>query len=279
MTVLRLAHLQVGWCTSLAALAQRGQPWRPRRFPAGVTLIEHPEHGTVLLDAGYSRTALEALRRWPARLYGTLLPASLPREQELFAQLARRGTDPSSITAVIVTHLHLDHLSGAVDLPHAPVWMDAAEIDTLTSLRGVPALRHGIVPEAVPARQRLRPLAHAPAPPGLAPFERATDFFGDGSLWLVPSPGHTHGSVCAIAHVAETDGGGADGDGGGLVLLGGDVAWSEQALREGIPAHPLIHRLVSHDPAAARETGQRWRQWLARHPRAEVRVSHESPRR
>jgi len=272
MTTLRLEHLQVGWCVSLAALAQRGQPWRPRRFPAGVTLIEHPEHGVVLLDAGYSRTAVEALRHWPARLYGALLPVRLPRDQELPAQLARRGTDPSAITAIIVTHLHLDHLSGAVDLPHAPVWMDHAEIRTLTSHSGLSALRHGIVPEAVPACERLRPLEYAEAPSELAPFERAMDFFGDGSLWLVPSPGHTHGSVCAIAR-----GGEPDADGGGLALLGGDVAWSEQALREGIPASPLIHRLVSHDAAAARETGQRWRQWLARHPRAEVRVSHDLP--
>ena len=272
MTRLRLEHLQIGWCVSLAALAQRGEPWRRRRFPAGVTLIHHPRQGTVLLDAGYSRAAVTALRRGPARLYGTLLPVRLPAQEELAEQLARRGTDPSAITAIIATHLHVDHLSGAVDLPHAPVWMDPAEIAALTSWTGLSALRHGIVAEALPAPERLRPLAYGPAPELLAPFARAMDYFGDGSLWIVPSPGHTDGSVCALARVGEED-----GEGGGLVLLGGDVAWSERALREGIDPHPLVHRLVSHDRAGARRTLQQWQQWLERHPRAEVVVSHERP--
>lgn len=270
MTVLRLEHLQVGWCVSLAALAQRGEPWRLRRFPAGVTLIHHPEHGAVLLDAGYSRAAVAALRRWPARLYGTLLPVRLPPEEHLVDQLMSRGTDPAAITAIIATHLHIDHLSGAVDLPHTPVWMDPVEISALTSFTGFAALRHGIVAEALPDLQRLRPLEYAAAPESLAPFAQAMDFFGDGSLWIILSPGHTDGSVSALARVGETD-----GQGGGLVLLGGDVAWSERALREGIDPHPLIRRLTNHDPAGARRTLQQWQQWLARHPQAEVVVSHE----
>lgn len=272
MTSLRLEHLQIGWCVSLAALAQRGQPWRPRRFPAGVTLIHHPEHGSVLLDAGYSRAALAALRHGAARVYGTLLPARLPPGDSLPEQLARRGTDPSSITAIIATHLHIDHLSGATELPHAPVWMDPAEITALTSFTGLAALRHGIVPAALPGPARLRPLEYAAAPASLAPFPRARDFFGDGSLWIVPSPGHTDGSVCALARVGEED-----GAGGGLVLLGGDLAWSERALREGIDPHPLVRRLTQHDPAEARASRRQWQQWLARHPRAGVVVSHERP--
>lgn len=271
-TTLAVEQLQAGWCVSIGALAQRGELWRRKRFPAGVTLIQHPEHGLVLFDTGYSRAAVEAVRHWPAWPYGTLLPVRLPAGQTLAEQLARRGVAADSVRAIICSHLHMDHLAGAADFPHAPVWLDQPEIEALTSFGGLTAVRHGIVPAIVPDAGRLRPFAFSDAPHWLAPFTQAMDFFADGSLWIVPSPGHTGGSVSAVARTGEET-----GDGAGLVLLAGDVAWSERALREGIEPHWLTRRVVFHDLAAARRTGGFWRSWLARHPAAEVVVSHDAP--
>lgn len=33
----------------------------------------------------------------------------------------------------------------------------------------------------------------------LGPFDRALDFFGDGSFWIIDAPGHMPGNLCAAA--------------------------------------------------------------------------------
>ncbi|WP_158676438.1 NAD-dependent epimerase/dehydratase family protein [Tessaracoccus sp. OH4464_COT-324] len=271
-TTVQLEHLAAGWCVAPGALAQRGESWRQRRFPAGVTLIRHPKRGLVLFDTGYSRAAVEAVRRWPAWLYGKLLPIHLPPGEALVEQLQARGEDAASVTAILCSHLHLDHLAGTADFPDAPVWLDPAEISALSRHNGLAAVRHGIVPDVVPARERLRPLGYTAAPAWLAPFTRAMDFFGDGSLWVVPSPGHTHGSVSVVARTA-TD----NRDGAGLTLIAGDVAWSERALRDGLEPHWLTRRIVAHSLPDARRSAAAWRRWLAQHPKAKVVVSHDLP--
>ncbi|KAI9053698.1 hypothetical protein LZ554_002651 [Drepanopeziza brunnea f. sp. 'monogermtubi'] len=52
------------------------------------------------------------------------------------------------------------------------------------------------------------------------PFDKAMDFFGNGSLWIVQAPGHMPGNLCAVAHV----------DGDQWVLLGSDCCHSRRLL-------------------------------------------------
>jgi glyoxylase-like metal-dependent hydrolase (beta-lactamase superfamily II) len=48
------------------------------------------------------------------------------------------------------------------------------------------------------------------------PFEKAMDYFGDGSFWVIQAPGHMAGNLCAAAKV----------DGGHWILLGSDCCHS-----------------------------------------------------
>lgn len=279
MTAVRLEHLSAGYCRASGRLAAPDLPWRIHRFPAGVTLVHHPLRGLVLVDTGYSRTLVDAFRRWPALPYGALLPVTLPPGRALVEQLAARGIQPREVADIIVTHLHPDHLGGAVDFPRARVRMAPAEVARVNRWRGrgLGAVRHGIVPAILPGPERLRALTWADAPRGLAPFTRACDVFGDQSLWAVPAPGHTPGSLALVARTgADAD---LTGDGSGLVLLAGDLAWTRRSLREGRALDAPAARLVTHDRGAARATLEGWRAWLAAHPGAEVVVSHERPGR
>ncbi|EKG09712.1 hypothetical protein MPH_13234 [Macrophomina phaseolina MS6] len=52
------------------------------------------------------------------------------------------------------------------------------------------------------------------------PFERAMDFFGDGSFFVVQAPGHMPGNLCAVARV----------EGGNWILLGSDCCHSRELL-------------------------------------------------
>lgn len=47
-------------------------------------------------------------------------------------------------------------------------------------------------------------------------FEKAMDFFGNASFWIIQAPGHMPGNLCALAHVGE----------GQWVLLGSDCCHS-----------------------------------------------------
>lgn len=48
------------------------------------------------------------------------------------------------------------------------------------------------------------------------PFERAMDFFGDGSFWVIQAPGHMPGNLCAAAKLQSDE----------WVLLGSDCCHS-----------------------------------------------------
>jgi len=48
------------------------------------------------------------------------------------------------------------------------------------------------------------------------PFEKALDYFGDASFWIMQAPGHMAGNLCAAARIV----------GGDWVLLGSDCCHS-----------------------------------------------------
>jgi N-acyl homoserine lactone hydrolase len=98
---------------------------------------------------------------------------------------------------VVISHLHQDHIGGLAELSHADIVVSQAEWDTLSSplpeLRGLmrrhidlPGLHwHRITPEPT-------------SDPGVAPFRSGHDLFGDGSLVVLPTPGHTPGSISLL---------------------------------------------------------------------------------
>jgi glyoxylase-like metal-dependent hydrolase (beta-lactamase superfamily II) len=88
-------------------------------------LLQGPEHRHVLVDAGFYRQKF--LDAWkPA---GYIMPS---------AALQRMGIDPDSITDIIVTHVHWDHLDGADLFPNARVWIQRAEYEYYVGPGGVP---------------------------------------------------------------------------------------------------------------------------------------------
>ena len=48
------------------------------------------------------------------------------------------------------------------------------------------------------------------------PFEKALDFFGTGSFWIVQAPGHMQGNLCAVVRLES----------GEWVVLGSDCSHS-----------------------------------------------------
>jgi N-acyl homoserine lactone hydrolase len=94
---------------------------------------------------------------------------------------------------VVLSHLHTDHVGGLAPFAHAHVLVAREEWRRASGLGG--RLR-GYLPQHWPAG--LEPRLVDLDGPALGPFPATYDVAGDGSLLLVPTPGHTPSHVGLI---------------------------------------------------------------------------------
>ncbi len=196
---------------------------------AGI-LVRHPQ-GLLLFDAGFGMDVAEHIKTMPKLMQ---LTTRYEREATVAAQLHAHGIEPGMLTAVIPTHAHWDHVSGIADLPGAPVWLSKAEADFVASDAPMAALAHRLIPKPV--------IYNFNSLPYLG-FEQCRDIFGDGSVVLVPAPGHTPGSIIAFINTP---------DGKHYALLG-DTVWATEGVT--LPAErPWLPRhLVDADAEGVRK--------------------------
>lgn len=237
----------VGHCTHPACMVRRGAGWRAQAFPSQAFRITHPRLGHLLFDTGYTRHFLDATRRLPECLYRMVTPVYLQAQEDLVSQLAGDGIQPGDIHAIVLSHLHGDHIGGLRDFPGVPVWCAREAITDLRRRGRLSALRIGLLPRLLDAdfEQRCRWIEDASiralSPPFTA-FATGHDLLGDGSLLAVALPGHAAGHHGLLFRDAT-----------GWVFLIADAAWSLPALRDGVPPPALTTRWLG-DSAAYRNT-------------------------
>ncbi|HEY6944952.1 MAG TPA: MBL fold metallo-hydrolase, partial [Candidatus Acidoferrum sp.] len=107
--------------------------------------------------------------------------------------LRRVGEDPAKLRWVILSHVHLDHAGGLMDLPHLTVLMTREELlfanDPTIQAKGY----------VLAAYTKALPKPSAPTlqfePKPYETFDESADLYHDGSIVVVPLRGHTPGSV------------------------------------------------------------------------------------
>jgi len=170
-------------------------------FTASALVVRHPD-GDLLVDAGNSTNFTEEIqpyhgkqKRWLA-----VFPGSLKPHRPLADELQDVGVAPDTLRWVVPTHAHLDHLGGVLDLPPTPVLMDDAEAEVVE--HGQHRATFGVIPahaRAVAAHVEALPMVEEP----YEVFDRHADLFGDGSVVVVPLPGHTPGSVGVFVRLTD----------------------------------------------------------------------------
>jgi N-acyl homoserine lactone hydrolase len=238
--------------------------WTPPR-PVNVYVIEHAS-GLVLFDTGQDRASVTNPAYFPGGLaghvYDRLARFDIGEQDTLTAQLATLGYSPADVSTAIVSHLHQDHIGGLAELTGSDLLVSAAEWAELA--KPAPELRgfltsHIQLPDL--AWHRISP--EPTRDPALAPFTESLDVMGDGSLTLLPTPGHTAGSMSLLVRRA----------GRPPLLLAGDLTYGADILqrgqlpgvgsRRGLAAsshkvlalaeqQPGLVVLPAHDPTAAR---------------------------
>jgi len=237
--------------------------------PINAYVIEHRD-GLVLFDTGQDRASVTDPGYFPGGptgvLYGRLARFEISPDQTLTAGLDRLGYAAGDVTTAVLSHLHQDHIGGLAELDHADIVVSQAEWDTLSS--PLPAMR-GLMRRHIdlPGLRWHRIEPGRTGDPGLAPFRAGHDLSGDGSLVLVPTPGHTPGSMSLLVRRP------------GLppLIMVGDVTYDADLLQAGhVPGvgsrrrlreatamintmrqqHPGLVILPAHDPGAASRLAQ-----------------------
>jgi N-acyl homoserine lactone hydrolase len=201
------------------------------RIPVPAYLLEHPTVGHVLIDTGLHASiahpnaspGLGSFGRERVRNLGVVgavmsRHAAMRPEETAAAQLRALGVDPLKIGLVVMTHLHFDHASALSDFPNATVLADEREWQAAWARDHV---LHGYSTAQLDPRPRYRTLDFTvPAVSTRGPFERTLDLFGDRSLILASTPGHTAGHLSPIVRTASRE-----------ILLAADAAYTMSTIR------------------------------------------------
>src|SRR5580692_4352828 len=96
---------------------------------AGTILVRHPA-GDLLIDTGNSSHFDDEIRGYPFLTWSKLrfLAGQLKPDVPLSELLRRVKEDPAKLRWVILSHAHLDHSGGLMDLPRLPVLLSQEEL-------------------------------------------------------------------------------------------------------------------------------------------------------
>ncbi len=184
----------VGWISSSAAIWRQGEDPAARiRFPVPAYLVETDDE-RILIDTGLNPSAVASPEGYYERPEAGLFELELEEEEDITAQV-----DSSTLTRVVLTHLHFDHAGALALLPSSvPVVLQRREWegahDTATVRRNFFYPRDYQVLEDR----------------DLMLVDGDHDLLGDGSLTLLLTPGHTPGHQSVMV--------------GERLILGADVA-------------------------------------------------------
>lgn len=184
-----------GYCLGIGAIAQKNAPWKKMRFFARCFLIEHPQHGLILIDTGYGMAYFDAMKKGWNHLYNKLLPVFFKEEDSVVAQLAKDGIKIEDLSYLVLTHFHPDHIGALREFSSVPWVYRGDALKELLKLSRLKQLRKGFICELIPE-----------IPRGSIEVSRslfvdkwhsffAYDLFQDGSLTLVDLPGHAIGQM------------------------------------------------------------------------------------
>ncbi len=228
---LKLSVLDTGRMYSKAALAYRGGAFGEERvFGMSPILVQHPQ-GALLFDTGFGRNVDAHFRTTPLLMQVT---SKYEKGTPAADQFEDAGFDPAQLLGVVLTHAHWDHVSGMEDLRAVPVWLPQAELDFIRGGDKNSALIRGFGELAYK-------VYGFPDGPYLG-FDSSFDVFKDGSVVIVPAPGHTPGSVIGFITLASEQ----------RYALIGDLAWQKEGVE--IPAERpwLPRRLIGENDANVR---------------------------
>jgi N-acyl homoserine lactone hydrolase len=199
----------------------------------------------LLWDTGVPESALHDPKGW----------STLPKlivyhlDKSLTDQLAAIGLKTADITYVALSHTHGDHIGNVSLFPNSTVLIQRAEYVWISSPDG----QNDNVNQLKALARKLMG-----TPKHLRLLDGDTDVFGDGSVILVSTPGHTPGSQSLLVHLKNS----------GFIILSGDVVHLEENFeKDTVPS-------LNTDKAASIASMERVRRMIATY-KAKLFINHD----
>ncbi len=232
-----VTFLRCGYAEWPEYIMVRGAPsLAPRRISYSAVLVRHPR-ATFLYDTGLCNDIPLILMDQSLFFRQTL--ARFKFERSISSHLQHLGLKPRDLSFALISHLHWDHVSGVLDLPGLPlrvnrVEFDAARLKLFNQHQSlVPRLIHDSPIELFDMQG-----------PSYAGFCSSLDLFGDGSIVLLPLPGHTAGNTGMLIRRSN----------GQHLFVVGDAAHLIENYQRPATPHPLFYSRVTGNDALARQT-------------------------
>ncbi|MFM0394934.1 N-acyl homoserine lactonase family protein [Paraburkholderia phytofirmans] len=207
MFPLKLYAITCGWFQAPVRFFIEGGESEVLRSPIPAYLIEHPK-GLALFDTGLGARYRLTVGK---RLAQTETGFEFGDSDDIGARLRAMLIDPKEVRWIINSHLHADHCGGNASIPNAKVIIQRREIESARSLAGTPNY------DSVDFDTGHDTLE----------IDGEYDLYGDGSVVIFPTYGHTAGHQCVRVKLPKGD-----------VVLAGDCCYLKRSLDElRLPAH------------------------------------------
>jgi N-acyl homoserine lactone hydrolase len=208
----------------LARALISGQP--AMSVPCPAFLIRHPSAGAILVDTGLHPSIATEGRENFGALGARFGKPSLEPGEDVPAQLRKRGLEPGEVPIVVMTHMHMDHTSAISEFPHATFVVSEVEWKAATS--GPKPLLNGYRRAHYDYAFDYRTVDFdRGGVESYASFGRTHDLFGDGSVRLAFTPGHSAGHTSLVCRLERRD-----------FVIGGDATYTSGQLAGTAPLSP-----------------------------------------
>ena len=180
MEKVKLYAMTCGWITMPYGFFMAGETGN-LAIPIPCYLIQHPK-GTVLFDTGLElplQSQDPDVVKNALGVFADITTVQFVPGEDIASRLEAFGVDPNKINFIINSHLHFDHCGGNANIPNARLVIQKREWEA--AMNEVNIEKQIYLPRHYDlGHERLE-------------IDGEHDLFGDGSVVLIPSYGHTPG--------------------------------------------------------------------------------------
>ncbi len=244
-----------------ALLVGGGRWFTSREVSYPAILVTHPA-GNLLIDAGLGADIDAQFEAHMPCWLKPLMRYEDARDARAVMLASQGAASPDSIEHILLTHPHWDHAGGLRSFPQAKIWHPAAGIESALQLAPDD---YAFFAEQIDDPGLLwRPFEFTELP--YENFKSSYDFYGDGSIVLVPLPGHTEASMGVFVNRAS----------GQRYFFTGDTTWLLEGFERPADKFWFSSWIVDRDKAGLRRAIVQVHELMKRYPDLIVIPTHDA---